>query len=1083
IDECLGKPCDVNARCNNSEGSFDCQCNVGYCGNGLICSRLPDTFISMTFTLKDREFTNSLHDPNSEDYQTLSREVKNNFDEEFANVPEYRGVNIIRFRSGSVICDAEVVLVLNAHDEITKVLERVNATGVLGNIFVVSDSLTTADIPEFRDIQLDVEYNGYAGDLLKITCNVTGPSLPSFEWRKNNMILSLSTRVKIENNDQVSKLFVRKTAKSDSGDYYCIASKGVDIINRSVAVQVKVIPVVAVFPLSVAATEGHTITLTCEVSVGNEGFIEILWYNSKQAGIVGQTRQLSLSNIELSDSDQSYKAEYWCLAKNSDGTGRSQNVPVYILSSDFNEFCIEVYDSGYTWEEIPVGTSVIKHCPNGTIGTVTQFCNSNDGQSVWGDVNFSNCRSSVVIKLVDKIFRLNEGFESGNISEILRETEKVSEDDELYEKDIEDIVYVLEKTEHKTKTQTDRLSFIRSSSNIVSQKKKNVWKNIPSRNHLAKQIISGTDLNAWNYISESAEIGNVVSYITPNIAVHGIRLPTAKPTKPGDIILLDTGGQGVIIPDVVTNELKQATVVQYSSIKDIFSEEELKESVDNTIGSTESLTIRSTIVSFTIEPSLKNKPVSKPFKIVLQNNQTGYENPRRTCAFIEPDINSSVWSSKGCTLNEAESSEENVTCDCDHNTAFAIMMDVTGVQLTESERKLLETISTVGCSISLVGVVLTILLQVYFWRQLKSPRAKILVSLCVAIGFTDIFAILEGVARDSPNFCKAVAALLHFFVLSAFGWMLCEGILLHILLIRVFDGVRGKHWKIFNFIGWGIPLLIVVVSLGATQGEGYGTESSCWLSVENNLIWAFVGPAFLVILINTIVFIMILRTIMNSHNTVHQPDNIGKVKTGVKTAVAIFPILGLTWVFGLMTFNRETLFFRYLFAVFNSAQGMLIFLFHCVLNKQTREVVRDSITRSTFSSSFSTKSVRRAKNSTSLPSMAVSSSINQKMVKKNARLQLESRESESAGYEGYNNLNMSVTREANEDDVYVTSPAVQGNEEMRHSSPNLSAHSENSLGRDNIAVETDSKGYHSGESENSSSEDRPSNNEEAHLTV
>ena len=53
------------------------------------------------------------------------------------------------------------------------------------------------------------------------------------------------------------------------------------------------------------------------------------------------------------------------------------------------------------------------------------------------------------------------------------------------------------------------------------------------------------------------------------------------------------------------------------------------------------------------------------------------------------------------------------------------------------------------------------------------------------------------------NFCKAVAALLHFFVLSAFGWMLCEGILLYILLIRVFDGVGGKHWKIFNFIGWG----------------------------------------------------------------------------------------------------------------------------------------------------------------------------------------------------------------------------------------------------------------------------------------
>jgi hypothetical protein len=58
-----------------------------------------------------------------------------------------------------------------------------------------------------------------------------------------------------------------------------------------------------------------------------------------------------------------------------------------------------------------------------------------------------------------------------------------------------------------------------------------------------------------------------------------------------------------------------------------------------------------------------------------------------------------------------------------------------------------------------------------------------------------------------------------------------------------------------------------------------------------------------------------------------------------------------------------------------------------------------------------------------------------------------------------------------------------GNEETRHNSPNASAHSENSLGRDNDAAETDSKGYHSGESEKSSSADRPSNNEEAHLTV
>ncbi|CAB4021159.1 adhesion G- coupled receptor D1-like [Paramuricea clavata] len=433
-------------------------------------------------------------------------------------------------------------------------------------------------------------------------------------------------------------------------------------------------------------------------------------------------------------------------------------------------------------------------------------------------------------------------------------------------------------------------------------------------------------------------------------------------------------------------------------------------------------------------------------------SQTGFEDPRRTCAFIEPDLNGSKWSSEGCTLNKSESSEKDVTCDCDHNTAFAILMDVSGVQLTESQRKILETISTIGCSISLVGITLTVLLHICFWKQLKSPRAKVLVSLCVAIGFTDIFAILEGVARDNPNFCKAVAALLHFFVLSAFGWMLCEGILLYILLVKVFQGVRGKHWKIFNFIGWGIPLLIVVVSLGATQGEGYGTDSSCWLSVKNNVIWAFVGPALLIILANTFVFVMMLRTMMNSHN-IKQRDNIGKVRVGVKAAVVIFPILGLTWVFGLMTFNKETLFFRYLFAVFNSAQGMLIFLFHCAFNKQIRDVVSSS-SSSTFSTVLGKSSTPHSKNSTSSPNKRLGSDINQKMVEKNTRLQAERSKSESAGHGGYNNLNVSVDEEAKEDDVHVMS-TVQGNKERNnHSSSNRFVRREISFGRDNNNVES-----------------------------
>ena len=39
---------------------------------------VPDTFVPITFTLNGREFTDSLNDPTSDDYQTLSTDVKNN---------------------------------------------------------------------------------------------------------------------------------------------------------------------------------------------------------------------------------------------------------------------------------------------------------------------------------------------------------------------------------------------------------------------------------------------------------------------------------------------------------------------------------------------------------------------------------------------------------------------------------------------------------------------------------------------------------------------------------------------------------------------------------------------------------------------------------------------------------------------------------------------------------------------------------------------------------------------------------------------------------------------------------------------
>ena len=74
------------------------------------------------------------------------------------------------------------------------------------------------------------------------------------------------------------------------------------------------------------------------------------------------------------------------------------------------------------------------------------------------------------------------------------------------------------------------------------------------------------------------------------------------------------------------------------------------------------------------------------------------------------------------------------------------------------------------------------------------------------------------------------------------------------------------------------------------------------------------------------------------HSTIVQQQNtLQKVKTFAGAVIIMFPVLGLTWVFAFMTINRETLFFRYLFVIYNPFQGCMIFIFHCLQNKEVKQ--------------------------------------------------------------------------------------------------------------------------------------------------
>ncbi|XP_070540818.1 uncharacterized protein [Ptychodera flava] len=312
--------------------------------------------------------------------------------------------------------------------------------------------------------------------------------------------------------------------------------------------------------------------------------------------------------------------------------------------------------------------------------------------------------------------------------------------------------------------------------------------------------------------------------------------------------------------------------------------------------------------------------------------------PSTKCVFWKPPKAGShepgYWSDYGCDVTTATNGY--TTCECNHTTSFSVLIQVTEVEITKEHQRALEIITYIGCAISLAALAIT-LSVLFCLTSLRSERTAIHKNLVVALLAAQILFLSGISATASRVACKAIALLLHYFFMAVFCWMLVEGIHLYGKVVQVFNSGEDKI-KHYLSIGWGIPVVVVAVA-AAINWEGYGSEKSCWLTIDGQMIWAFAGPATLIILVNLVILAMVLRIVVTSAAT-NKEKEFDHIKAGVKGALVLLPILGLSWMFGLLAVNEDLIAFQYLFAIFNSLQGFFIFLFQCVLNGEVRAALR-----------------------------------------------------------------------------------------------------------------------------------------------
>ena len=86
--------------------------------------------------------------------------------------------------------------------------------------------------------------------------------------------------------------------------------------------------------------------------------------------------------------------------------------------------------------------------------------------------------------------------------------------------------------------------------------------------------------------------------------------------------------------------------------------------------------------------------------------------------------------------------------------------------------------------------------------------------------------------------------------------------------------------------------------------------------------------------VNSVLFIMLLCRINRASKFSESMTRVQHVKAWLRRSLILLPVLGITWSFGLLTFISSTIVFHYLFTIFNSLQGFVIFFNFCVLDSE-----------------------------------------------------------------------------------------------------------------------------------------------------
>ncbi|XP_074923859.1 adhesion G protein-coupled receptor L2 isoform X11 [Chelonoidis abingdonii] len=612
-------------------------------------------------------------------------------------------------------------------------------------------------------------------------------------------------------------------------------------------------------------------------------------------------------------------------------------------------FCEPNEARGISWPQTQRGMMVERPCPKGTRGTASYLCMVSTGTWNPKGPDLSNCTSHWVNQLAQKI---RSGENAASLANELAKHTKgpvfagdVSSSVRLMEQLVDILDAQLQELRPSEKDSAGRSynkAIVDTVNNLLRPEALESWKDMNSSEqaHAATMLLDTLEEGAF-VLADNLLEPTRVSMPTENIVLEVAVLSTEGQVQD---LKFPQGSEGGNLIQLSANTVKQNSrnglaklvFIIYKSLGRFLSTENATIKLDSDfVGRNSTIAVNSHVIAASINKESSRVYLTDPVLFTLEHiDPDNYFNAN--CSFWNYSERTMMgyWSTQGCKL--IDTNKTHTSCACSHLTNFAILMAHREIVYKDGVHELLLTVITwVGIVISLVCLAICIFTFCFF-RGLQSDRNTIHKNLCINL-FIAEFIFLIGIDKTEYKIaCPIFAGLLHFFFLAAFAWMCLEGVQLYLMLVEVFESEYSRK-KYYYVAGYLFPATVVGVS-AAIDYKSYGTEKACWLHVDNYFIWSFIGPVTFIILLN-LIFLVITLCKMVKHSNTLKPDSsrLENIKSWVLGAFALLCLLGLTWSFGLLFINEETVVMTYLFTVFNAFQGMFIFIFHCALQKKVRK--------------------------------------------------------------------------------------------------------------------------------------------------